>query len=127
MLSDSWLLVGVVTFNNPKTDLTVGLFQILNNRIVRIKTVSSTARNWRRGCYMKQVIDQSEVGSYVVPLNQETIFELSRLVDTYTLVFTPIRWLPDLVVWIYEYGGNIDVLPEYVNQDSSVNDGVVND
>jgi hypothetical protein len=127
MLSDSWLLVGVLTFSNPKTDLTVGLFQLLTNRIVKIKTVSTIVNGWRRGCYMKQVVDQSEVSNNIVPLNQETIFELSHLVESYALVFTPIRWLPDLVVYVYEYSGSSEVLPEYVDQDSSVNDGVVSD
>lgn len=54
---------------------------------------------------MKQVVDRAEIDNRVVPLNQETIFQLSHLVESYELVFTPVRWLPDLVVWVWEYTG----------------------
>ncbi len=54
---------------------------------------------------MRQVVDRAELESRVVPLNQETIFELSPLSDRYGLVFLPVRWLPDLTVWVWEYTG----------------------
>ena len=110
-LSDDWQLVGSVTFAHPRTDLTIGLFRLLSNRIVKVKTTSSTQHEWRRACYMKQVIDRAEISNHIVPLNQETIFVLSTLPGDYGIVFTPVRWLPDLTVWVWEYtGSKTDIL-----------------
>ncbi|KAM3099554.1 hypothetical protein ACKFKG_03185 [Phormidesmis sp. 146-35] len=128
MLADSWRLIGAVSFNRPQTDVSASPARSLTSRVVRIKTVSSTRANWRRGCYMKQMYVSAETDNRVVPLNQDSIFELSHLATgRYELVFTPVRWLPDLVVWVWEYTGNLDFLPESVDRGASVNDGTVSD
>jgi hypothetical protein len=102
---DSWRLVGAISFYRPRTALPGALFATLTNRVIKVKTTSSTPNLWRRAAYMMQVVDRAEISSQVVPLNQETIFELSPLADRYGLVFTPVRWLPDLTIWVWEYQG----------------------
>jgi hypothetical protein len=127
MLSDSWKFVGAISFYRPSTALPGALAAILQNRVIKIQTVSSTQNLWRRAAYMKQVIDQAEVDNRVIPLNQETIFQLSPLPDRYGLVFTPVRWLPDLTIRVWEYTGTVDYIPDLVSPESTVNDGVIAD
>lgn len=54
---------------------------------------------------MKATVENVEVDNRLVPLNQESIFQLSQFATSYALVFTPVRWLPNITIWVWEYTG----------------------
>jgi hypothetical protein len=120
-LQNSWRRVGVVMFINPKTDPPIGLVATLSSQVIKVTTKSSTRNAWRRAAYMQQIFERAEVSNRVVPLNQETIFELSPLPDQYQLAFTAVYWLPDLTIRVWEYTGemsSVDPLDGGVLDDS---------
>ncbi|KAM3097711.1 hypothetical protein ACKFKF_19395 [Phormidesmis sp. 146-12] len=126
-LQNSWRSAGSIIFTKPKSDPPIGLVATLSSRVIKVKTTSSTRNAWRRAGYMQQLVDRAEVSNRMVPLNQETIFELSPLTDKYLLAFTAVPWLPDLTIRVWEYTGTLDYIPDLVSPESTVNDGIVED
>ena len=124
MLTDSWRLVSTLNWTgSTQKTLPVALSAQLSSRIIRTKTrANGVPVNWYRAGYLKQVssvgIGGFELGSFVVPLNAEKIFALTKITSFYQLTFTPVTWLPNgLKIQIYQYTGfesNEELVKEFL-------------
>lgn len=118
-----WKLAGqFVSVRDTRTALPASLPYRFTKRILKVSSDSrSTAstpvgERWRRAGYLAQVINREEICSRVVLLNRETILSFPLLTASYHLAFTPVGWLPNLTVKVYEYQGpeTEDLLQEFL-------------
>ncbi len=82
-------------------------------RLIKISTTAkSTAKikvkpTWHRAGWVRfyDAYGQ-ELGSRPVPLNQQTLMLCPLYTGRFRLFFTPVPWLPNLTVTVWEFGGS---------------------
>lgn len=80
-------------------------------RLIRVYSNSRSSdkikisETWRKAGWLKQLdwTTHQELSSRIVPLNQDTVLIFPLVTNSYSLVFTPVKWLPNLTVKVYEY------------------------
>jgi hypothetical protein len=100
---NQWKFTGIIQFSKNQSKI-IQSYRY-TRPIVKIKATSKlpAAKDWYRAGYLTQSYEGARLTSKVIPLNQTTIFELSPLSESYTLIFSAVPYLfGDLRLEIWE-------------------------
>lgn len=103
--SNKWALRHMLTYGEKTLRVPIKFPWYFRSQLIKITVHCPTAKNnWYRAGYLRQFANgKDQLKSVIVPLNSPAIFCLPTVADYYTLLWSPVPWLPRGNVQIREY------------------------